>query len=623
VGETGTDDLRRALELHRAGRLEDAAIAYLKLLEPSPNHPDLLRLLGLLRFQQGRGDEAVALLGQAVGLHPDFLDGRRALALVLGKMGRRDDALVQHAEAVSLASGNASAHNDFGCALLESGRLSDAAEVLRLAVDLDPESADALTNLAATLNRMGRLDEASGLAGRAVALRPDHAGSLVLLSAVLASIGDYAGAERAARRAVRLQGADAGAWIQLGNISIDVGEPDAAASAYGKAVELAPDNRVAAHNRLYALHLSPTISNGDLLDALRRWGAGQPRAGERPGRGRDPERRLRIGYVSADLARHPVGWFMAPVLPNHDRGQVEVVCYSDREVEDDLTCCLRNHCHDWISTTGMADQALAERIRDDGIDLLIDLGGHTARNRLGTFALAPAPVQVTWGGLIGTTGLPAMDWLIGDPQQIPAEDEVLYTERIIRLPDGYVCYGPPDYAPAITPPPALRTGRVTFGCFNRLAKLSEETLALWARVLDAVPGGMLMLNTKELACPDLRERVIGRFAKASIGQDRLDLRPGGSHVEMLTAYGEVDVALDPMPYSGGLTTLESLWMGVPVVTLPGRRFCARHTLSHITVLGHPEWAADDTDGYVRIAAGIAADMAELATLLQRLIPFRK
>jgi Flp pilus assembly protein TadD len=219
-GETGTDDLRRALELHRAGRLEDAAVAYLKLLEPSPNHPDLLRLLGLLRFQQGRGDEAVALLGQAVGLHPDFLDGRRALALVLGKIGRRDDALVQHAEAVSLASGNASAHNDFGCALLESGRLSDAAEVLRLAVDLDPEGADALTNLAATLNRMGRLDEASGLAGRAVALRPDHAGSLVLLSAVLASIGDYAGAERAARRAVRLQGADAGAWIQLSNILI-------------------------------------------------------------------------------------------------------------------------------------------------------------------------------------------------------------------------------------------------------------------------------------------------------------------------------------------------------------------------------------------------------------------
>ena len=185
--------------------------------------------------------------------------------------------------------------------------------------------------------------------------------------------------------------------------------------------------------------------------------------------------------------------------------------------------------------------------------------------------------------------------------------EQLYTERIIRLPHGYVCYGPPDYAPAVTQLPALKNGHVTFGCFNRLAKLSDETLALWARVLDAVPQSRLLLNTKELACQSLRERVIERFAGVDINQDQLDLRPGGSHVEMLAGYGEVDVALDPMPYSGGLTTLELLWMGVPVVTLPGRRFCARHSLSHVTVLGHPEWGAEDAGEYVRIAAGVSAN----------------
>jgi protein O-GlcNAc transferase len=207
-----------------------------------------------------------------------------------------------------------------------------------------------------------------------------------------------------------------------------------------------------------------------------------------------------------------------------------------------------------------------------------------------------------------------MDWLIGDPQQIPASAERLYTERIVRLPHDYVCYGPPDYAPDITRLPAPDKGHVTFGCFNRLAKLSDETLALWARVLDAVPRSRLLLNTKELACRSLRERVIGRFAGVGVDRDRLDLWPGGSHVEMLAAYGEVDVALDPMPYSGGLTTLESLWMGVPVITLPGRRFCARHSLSHVTVLGHPEWAAEDADGYVRIAACFAADLGSLAAL---------
>ena len=212
------------------------------------------------------------------------------------------------------------------------------------------------------------------------------------------------------------------------------------------------------------------------------------------------------------------------------------------------------------------------------------------------------------------------DWIVGHGLadrrlwQVPPSAEQLYTERIIRLPHGYVCYGPPDYAPAVTQLPALENGHVTFGCFNRLAKLSDETLALWARVLGAVPQGRLLLNTKELACQGLRERVIGRFSALGIAPDQLDLRPGGSHVEMLAAYGEVDVALDPMPYSGGLTTLEALWMGVPVVTLPGQRFCARHSLSHIMVLGHPEWAAESADEYVRIAAGLAADTETLMAL---------
>jgi protein O-GlcNAc transferase len=393
----GSGDRGQALDLHRAGKLDDAEAAYLKLLSASHHHPDLLRLLGLLRFQRGRGEEAVALLTQAVEAHLDFLDGRRTLALVLGKMGRWREALVQHAEAVGLAPGDASVLNDFGCALLEVGRLDDAAETLRLAVDYDPEHCDALTNLATLLNRLERSTEAAEVIERAVALRPDHAGVLGVLSAILASGGDYAGAEDAAHRAVRLQSSDADAWIQLGNISIDVGEVDAAAEAYERAVELAPGNRVAAHNRLYALHLSATIGDDKLFDALRNWGAGQPYGNERPDRGRDPDRRLRVGYVSVDFARHPVGWFMAPVLPNHDPAQVEVFCYSDREVEDDLTRFLRNHCQSWISTSGMPDRALADRILADEIDLLIDLGGHTARNRLGTFALGAAPVQATWG----------------------------------------------------------------------------------------------------------------------------------------------------------------------------------------------------------------------------------
>ncbi|UEM19357.1 tetratricopeptide repeat protein [Skermanella mucosa] len=615
MGTTSAMSLEDALALHRAGRLDEAEAAYRSLLAVHPGHADLLRFFGLLRHQQGRADEAIDLLERAVVLCPDSADGRRTLALLLDKRGDRDGALSHYRAAAGLAPHDAGVLNDFGCALMEAGHLHDAAGVLEGAAMVAPEHGHALANLATVLNRLGRTGEALAFAERAAAVRPDHAATYTTLSIALASAGLVGRAVDAARRAAAIEPADASALVQLGNVLIDAGDPDAAVHAYDRALERQPDHRGATENRLYALHLSPTVGDRDLAAQLRIWGAGMSSLSEpRPDRGRDPDRRLRIGYVSADFGRHPVGWFLSPVLPNHDRATVEVHAYSGRVVEDEVTDHLRRHCDSWFSTLGMDDAALAGRIRADGIDLLVDLSGHTAHNHLGVFARTPAPVLATWGGLIGTSGLPAMDWLIGDPRQCPAGAEELHTERIVRLPGGYVPYGPPAYAPAVAPLPALGSGHVTFGCFNRLAKVRDGVIALWAGVLDAVPGSRLFLNTRELRCPDLRRTVAARFAQAGIDADRLELGQGGGHADMLAAYAGVDIALDPFPYSGGLTTLEALWMGVPVVTLPGRRFCSRHSLSHVTVLGHPEWAAADADGYVRIAAALSRDREALARL---------
>ncbi|EWY39381.1 hypothetical protein N825_06700 [Skermanella stibiiresistens SB22] len=611
--------LGTALELHRAGDLEEAEAAYRALLAAFPDHVDLLRLLGLLCQQRGAGGEAVALLERAVTLRPDGVDERRALALLLGKRGDRAGALSHHAEAALLAPHDAGVLNDFGCALMEAGHLVEAEDVLREAVEIDQEHGDALANLSAALVRLGQAGRALDPIERAVALLPDSVAVHVTQSMVLAALGRIAAAERSAGRATGIDPADPRGWTQLGNTLIDRGDPDAAAIAYGEALALDPGQAGAAGNRLYALHLSPTVDDLELTAELRSWGrrlvasVAMPPAWK-PERKADPDRCLRIGYVSADFGRHPVGWFLSPVLPNHDRAAVEIHCYSGRVVEDDVTDHLRRHADAWIETAAMDDADLADRIRADGIDLLVDLSGHTAHNRLGVFARRPAPVQATWGGLIGTTGLPAMDWLIGDPRQCPDGSETLYAERIARLPNGYVCYGPPADAPDVSPLPALGRGAVTFGCFNRLAKIGEGTIALWAQVLDAVPGSRLLLNTRELTCGETRADVMDRFARAGIGAERLETWPGGGHDAMLAGYAAVDVALDPFPYSGGLTTLEALWMGVPVVTLPGRRFCARHSLSHVTVLGHPEWAAADAGDYVRIAAGLACDWMALATL---------
>lgn len=604
----------RAIALHRTGRLAEADAAYGTVLAATPGHADALRLRGLLRFQQGDAAAAVTMLARAVEHHPDFLQARQSLAVVLGRLGRHEEALAQYAEAARLAPRDAGAQNDLGCALVEAGRLEEAVTVLSAALAVAPDHADALTNLAVALDRAGRTTQALAAAAHAVALRPEHAGVLSNLSIVLASAGALGPAERTARRAARLDPLEPAAWTQLGNVLIDVGEPDAAAAAYERALALAPGNRTVASNRLYALTLSPTLDDGALAAAFRSWGGRQPAPGPRPATSPDPERVLRIGYVSADFGRHPVGWFLSPVLPNHDPGAVEAWCYSGRTREDELSERLAGHARAWRRTAGLDDDSLARLIRDDRIDVLVDLSGHTAGNRLGVFARGAAPVQATWGGLIGTSALAGVDWLIADRHEIPPELEPLYSERIWRLPDGYVCYGPPGYAPEPGPPPAKTAGRVTFGCFNRLAKLNDATMALWARVLDAVPGSQLLLKTKELSCPELRRRTARRLARLGIGPDRLTLAEGAPHPALLAAYGEVDVALDPFPYSGGLTTLEAFWMGVPVVTLPGRRFVSRHTLAHAGVLGHPEWAARDADGYVRIAAGLVRDLDALSSI---------
>jgi protein O-GlcNAc transferase len=606
--------LARAIALHRSGRLAEADAAYGAILASEPDHADALRLRGLLRFQQGDAAAAVSALARAVERHPDFLQARQSLALVLDRLGRREEALVQHAEAARLAPRDPGVRNDLGCALMEAGRLEEAVAVLVAALAVAPDHADALTNLAVALDRSGRAAQALAAASHAAALRPDHAGTLSNLSIMLASAGALGPAERAARRAVRLGPLEPTAWTQLGNVLIDVGEPDAAVSAYSRALALAPDSRAVASNRLYALTLSPTVDDDAVAAEFRSWGGHQPVPGPRPATSADPERVLRIGYVSADFGRHPVGWFLSPVLANHDPAQVEAWCYSGRRREDEVSARLAGHARVWRRVAGLDDEALTRLIRDDGIDILVDLSGHTAGNRLGVFARGAAPVQATWGGLIGTSALAAVDWLIADRHGIPPDLEPLYAERIWRLPDGYVCYGPPDYAPEPGPLPARAAGRITFGCFNRLAKLNDGTLALWARVLDAVPGSRLLLKTKELSCPELRRRTSLRLAGLGIGPDRLTLAEGAPHPALLAAYGEVDVALDPFPYSGGLTTLEAFWMGVPVVTLPGRRFVSRHTLTHASVLGRPEWVAHDADAYVRIAAGLARDLDALSSI---------
>jgi predicted O-linked N-acetylglucosamine transferase (SPINDLY family) len=330
---------------------------------------------------------------------------------------------------------------------------------------------------------------------------------------------------------------------------------------------------------------------------------------------------LRIGFVSADFGRHPVGFFTLELLENHDPGAFTAVCYSCDRRPDAVTERLQAAADEWHEVRNTSHSSLAERIRADGIDILFDMAGHTARNRLPCFARKPAPIQVTWAGYVGTTGLATMDYLLADRHHVPAGEDIHYRERILRMPNGYICYTPRAEAPDVAPLPARTNGFVTFGCFNNPAKINDPLLDAWAAILGRLPGSRLFLKYAEMDDPITRRRVAGRLGLHGIEPSRLVFEPRSPHRELLAAYNRVDIGLDTFPYSGGLTTCEALWMGVPVVTVTGATFAGRHSTSHLSNVGLTETIATDVPGYIATAVALANDpdrLAELrATLRQR------
>jgi protein O-GlcNAc transferase len=324
--------------------------------------------------------------------------------------------------------------------------------------------------------------------------------------------------------------------------------------------------------------------------------------------------RLRVGLVSGDLRSHPVGYFVAALLAHHDPARVEFRVYATNDLADKLTARLRPFAAAWTSLNRMSDDEAARRIRADGVHVLLDLSGHTADNRLPIFGRRPAPVQASWLGYFASTGMAQMDYLLADRFVVPAGEEGHFSERVWRLPDCYLCFTPPDDAPAVGPLPALATGRVTFGCFNNLSKLNERVIALWARVLAAVPGSRLLLKTYQLADAGIRAATAQRFAAAGVAADRLLLEGPSSRAGYLAAYGRVDLALDPFPFPGGTTTVEGYWMGVPTLTRRGDRFISHAGESFAHNTGLADWIADDDSAYVAKAAAFASDLDRLAAL---------
>jgi predicted O-linked N-acetylglucosamine transferase (SPINDLY family) len=581
------DVFSEALRNHKAGSLVEAERLYRQVLAADSRHADSLHLLGVIARQVGRNDVAVELIGKAIEINKTVAIYHSNLGSSLKDLGRLDDAVAAYSAAIRIKPDYAEAHSNLSVALQELRRFNDAVAACRTAICIKPDLAEGHCNLGNALTELGRLDDAVIAYGAAIRIEPDRAET----------------------------------HCNLGVVLQELGRIDDAVAAYSAAIGIKPDYAVAHSNRLMCLHHVRGMSGNAILERARRFADQFEGKSESSFRfSSDPDCRLRIGYVSGDFARHPVGYFLSRVLANHDRTAVEVFCYSNRPLADDMTTQLQSTADHWRSLVGLSDQAAAALVAADGIHVLIDLSGHTAFNRLPMFAQKPAPVQATWLGFWGTTGLSVMDYILSDSVTIPPGEEGFYSEKVLRLPGSRFCYQPPDYAPPPVPPPCLRGGGATFGSFNNVTKVGPEVVRLWSAVLQAVPGSRLLLKWKSLADAHLRQRLTDDFAAAGIGPERLELRGASFHPEMLAEYGDVDVALDPFPFSGCLTSCEALWMGVPVITLPGAATPSRQTQGFLQVLGLSEWIAGSPADYVRAAAALVGDGERLADLRRSLRP---
>ncbi|MCP5366075.1 MAG: tetratricopeptide repeat protein [Hyphomicrobiales bacterium] len=602
-----------AVARHALGDLAGAAAALDRAAALEPGNPETLANRGVLLRALGRLDAAEESLRAALAARPGDPVALNNLGTVLVDAGRFEEAVAVLRPAAD--AGGVEARVNLANALRLSGDAAAAEAALGPVLAADPAHAEALNILCLVRMAGRRFEDARDLADHAVAADPGHGLAWSNLGECRRQLDDLGGAIAAWQRAVALKPGLAVARFNLGSALALIGDGAGAVAQYRAAVAADPDDARIHGTLLMALHYAPGISRQAIFDEHLAWARRHAPAPQPvPVRDPDPDRRLRLGFLSADFRFHAVSFFLLPVLRAWPRRDWEIALYSGVARGDPYTDGFRAAADLWRDTAGLDDAALVDQIRGDGVDILVDLAGHTKDGRPGLFARRAAPVQAAWLDYVDTTGLPAMDFLVADAVQVPPEDDRFYVEQVVRLAPDCLCYGPPGYAGDPAPPPFRENGYVTLGCFSTAQKVGDGALDAWAAILRRLPGARLLLNGPEYRHGAARDRCRGRLAAGGVAADRIEFREGAVHREFLTHYADIDMALDPFPYSGGLNTCEALWMGVPVVTFAGERYCGRHAASHLRAAGLDELVAADAAGYVDLAVALASDRDRLADL---------
>lgn len=633
---------------HQSGRSAEGVALIQRAMQANAAEPMYPFNLGNVLMDLGRFGEAVACYRQAVALQPDSLDALQGLAAALRANGQSSEAARSEQKMIALRGQLASRLLHQGNVFFEQKQYEQAALCFRQMLHLRPDFAEGHFNLATVLQVMGQLDEAVAAYRQAIALKPAYAAAHCNLGRALKRQGKLGDAADSFRRALALDGKLFEAHNNLGNTLFLQGRLDESVRSYRKALALQPgavdtvidmataltnlgqvDEAIALYRRVLAtdsprcaeihstllftllLHLGSSAEAvfDEHLRFAQRFEAPLKANWMPHANTREPQRRLKVGYLSGDLCGHAVWYFIAPVMAHHDHKAFEIYAYYNNTYRDGYTDQIAVNVDHWFTCAGLSDDELAARVRADGIDILVDLSGHTTHHRLLTMARKPAPVQATWIGYPGSTGLSAIDYRITDLwQDPPGQAERMHSEKLVWLPGGMAFVSEP-LAPAVNDLPALKQGFLTLACLNNLTKVNDAVIALWSRILHALPSARLMLGN--VVEGPVKRRIFDVFTRHAVPVERLILQPRVSLLDYLGLHHQIDLALDPFPYNGGTTTMHSLWMGVPVVTLAGDHAVARLSAAHLSRVGLPQFIAHSEEDYIQCVLRAAQDLPAL------------
>jgi protein O-GlcNAc transferase len=604
---------------------ENALADYEHACQLDPKDVRTLGNLGEWHLARNAFAQALTWLDTALAIDPNYYEVRVNRVAALIELRQMEQAHTEADQLVQDYPTRPEPYGNLGNVLFSEGKLKEAIEQYKKALEIRPDYAEAHFSLIVLQGFSGHQELVVDYLERCIQEKGATSQRLTLLAVAHKECGNLEKAMVLSRKVIATYPQELRAQVNLAGCLSDTGHPKLAMEIYASLSDPVTSHMGMASNVLFEMNYLPEFLRDEAFQRHLAWAkkyeAPTVASAQFDSRNRDPQRKLKIGYVSADFCAHPVGFLLRDVVRMHDKNNFEFHGFSVGIKKDEITADIAAAVNAWSDVVFETPQELANRICEAQVDVLVDLSGHTGNHRLLTFALRPAPVQATWIGYFNTTGMSSMDYFITDPHTSPSASGQLFSEHVLHLPHTRFCFAAPLYAGEVAPPPMLKNGFVTFGSFNRLPKLSSQVLDAWAQILIGVPASRLILKAAALADDSVCHEVMERFAERGVDAARLELRGSSVHIEMFEEYGHMDIALDPFPFNGGMTTLEALWMGVPVVTLEGDTVVSRQTYSALANLDlADELAFANVDAYVAGAIALAADPVRLAELRSQIRP---